>query len=317
MKKYTAIFLILVMAAALAACGNNPVSQTETSDTGQAASREEPVSDAAGDADLQIADQDSGSAGNNDAAGVSETDDLDSRMGEKIADFSVTSVSGEKFDFSEVLKEKEGVLINFWASWCGPCQMEFPYMQEAYDKYKDRIEVISLSVEPNDTNRVIEEYANENNLSIMMANKSRSDLELDFAFHYIPANIMLDKDGKIVYISEGAEQSAEAFGMIFEQAFESNDAGTDDIAEAESSDITYTVSVKDEDGNGVSGCVVNFCDESGCFTVTEDSGGIYSFEGPAYEYHIQVIKVPDGYSYDTTQEYTADKAGGSIEITLK
>ena len=78
----------------------------------------------------------------------------------------------------------------------------------------------------------------------------------------------------------------------------------------------YTVTVKDQNGEGVSGCVVNFCDESSCTPVTQDKDGVYSFDGQPYAYHIQVVRIPDGYDYDTSIEYTADEAGGNIEVTL-
>ena len=70
--------------------------------------------------------------------------------GDKIDDFTMTTYDGTSVTLSEVLKEKEMVLINIWATWCGPCRNEFPFLEEAYQQYKDKVEVLALScrVEP-------------------------------------------------------------------------------------------------------------------------------------------------------------------------
>ena len=52
--------------------------------------------------------------------------------GDQIQDFTFTTYRGEQFSLYEILAEKEAVLINVWATWCGPCRNEFPYLQEAY-----------------------------------------------------------------------------------------------------------------------------------------------------------------------------------------
>ena len=72
-------------------------------------------------------------------------------FGQPFEDFTVETIDGGSFTLSEALKDKDLVLINLWATWCGPCRMEFPYMQQAYEQYSDRIAIIALSVEPEDT----------------------------------------------------------------------------------------------------------------------------------------------------------------------
>ena len=65
---------------------------------------------------------------------------------------------------SEALKDHEAVLINFRATWYMPCRNEFPYLNEAYEKYRDRVAFIALSTEPKDTADRIEAYRKENGL---------------------------------------------------------------------------------------------------------------------------------------------------------
>ena len=47
-----------------------------------------------------------------------------------LADFSVKTINGSVFTLSESLKTHDLVLINFWATWCGPCCMEFPFSKQ-------------------------------------------------------------------------------------------------------------------------------------------------------------------------------------------
>ena len=72
-------------------------------------------------------------------------------LGKPFPDFTATDSEGNTFTLSEALKDHEAVLINFWATWCGPCRNEFPYLNEAYGKYRDRVAFIALSTDPNDT----------------------------------------------------------------------------------------------------------------------------------------------------------------------
>ena len=59
------------------------------------------------------------------------------KLGDKVEDFSVTLSDGSTFTLSEALTEKKAVLLNFWASWCSPCKLEMPAMNEAYGKLSD------------------------------------------------------------------------------------------------------------------------------------------------------------------------------------
>ena len=77
----------------------------------------------------------------------------------------MTDTEGNSFSLSETLKGHEAVLINFWATWCGPCLNEFPYLNEAYLKYSDRVAFIALSTENKDTMEEIGAYRQENGIA--------------------------------------------------------------------------------------------------------------------------------------------------------
>ena len=78
--------------------------------------------------------------------------------GTRCPDFTFTTYDGKEYNLYDTLAEKDMVLLNLWATWCGPCQSEFPAMTEAYEQYKDKVEVFALSVEPTDTDDVLASY---------------------------------------------------------------------------------------------------------------------------------------------------------------
>lgn len=53
-------------------------------------------------------------------------------------------------DFEEaVLKNSKPVLVDFWATWCGPCQMAAPVLEELSEEYKDKAEIVKIDVDAN------------------------------------------------------------------------------------------------------------------------------------------------------------------------
>lgn len=94
-----------------------------------------------------------------------------------------------------------------------------------------------------------------------------------------------------------------------------SDTATDTQTDSTENTV-YTVVITDQDKEAVQGCIVNFCDDSSCMAVVSDKHGTAQYSGAAYPYHIQVVKVPDGYSYDTSKEYIAEENGCKLDVTV-
>ena len=139
-----------------------------------------------------------------------------SYLGRALPDFTVETVNAGAFTLSEALKEKKAVLINLWASWCGPCEMEFPYLQRAYELYDDVVAVIALSIERSDTPQVLTAYAEEHGLTFPIGSDSTVNLSSAFKVQSIPTSIIVDRFGNVAFIEAGAQPSVSAFTRLFD-----------------------------------------------------------------------------------------------------
>lgn len=136
-------------------------------------------------------------------------------LGDQIQDFSFTTYDGQEITLSEVLKEKEAVMINIWATWCGPCRYEFPFMQEAYQQYQDKIEILALSCASTDTDDVLADFVKEMGLTFKIGRDS-VNLQYAIASSGIPITLMIDRFGTICFIQTGAMPDVDSFIRLFD-----------------------------------------------------------------------------------------------------
>ena len=69
-------------------------------------------------------------------------------VGEDIRDFVAETLEGESVRLADVRAESKVVLVEFWASWCGPCRVEIPHMKEAYSRFKGKgFEIVSFTID--------------------------------------------------------------------------------------------------------------------------------------------------------------------------
>lgn len=71
-------------------------------------------------------------------------------MGMNCPEFQATTPEGEVVDFKSKLTPGKYTFIDFWASWCGPCRSAIPHVKELHEKYGDKLDVFSVSVDENE-----------------------------------------------------------------------------------------------------------------------------------------------------------------------
>jgi thiol-disulfide isomerase/thioredoxin len=89
------------------------------------------------------------------------------------------------------------ILLNFWATWCGPCREEIPSLIELQKRYKDRLQVIGLAVDEDDE-KVVRKFADSEGINYPLA---LSSIEIRMAYGGVgalPTLFVINPDGRIV-----------------------------------------------------------------------------------------------------------------------
>lgn len=121
---------------------------------------------------------------------------LDTAEGKMFKDFEA-EYEGKVTKLSDYVGKGKYVLVDFWASWCGPCRAEIPNLIKVYNKYKgDKFEVLGVATwdKPEDTQKAIEQMTIPYP-QIMNAQKAGSDA---YGITGIPQIILFGPDGTIV-----------------------------------------------------------------------------------------------------------------------
>jgi len=146
------------------------------------------------------------------ASAQAESGDL---VGRVLPDFTAETSKGKTFTLSESLKTHDLVVINFWATWCPPCRAEFSFLQEAWEKYADRIDLIGLSIEENDTMETIGLFAKAFKLNFQLG-RDETRIYNSLRTGGVPTTIIVDKDMRIVAVEVGMKTATEQFTSLFD-----------------------------------------------------------------------------------------------------
>jgi thiol-disulfide isomerase/thioredoxin len=118
--------------------------------------------------------------------------------GQKMIDFKQNQPDGSLVSFSSF--KGKYVLVDFWASWCGPCRAENPRVLKAYNKYKDKgFTVLGISIDSKKDKW--EKAISEDQMPWIQVSDlkgSKNEIAVYYGIHAIPSNYLVDQNGVII-----------------------------------------------------------------------------------------------------------------------
>ena len=125
-------------------------------------------------------------------------------------DFQLRDINKKEVSLSDY--RGKVVLVNFWATWCQPCLVELPHLQEIYNELKDQdFIVLSISVDaPRDVSKVKPLVKTRGLQFPVLLDSSSSVLSVYNPSQALPYNVLIDKEGKVAWTKEAYAPGEEA-----------------------------------------------------------------------------------------------------------
>ncbi|MCH9004445.1 MAG: TlpA family protein disulfide reductase [Proteobacteria bacterium] len=120
--------------------------------------------------------------------------------GQSAPDFALKSSTGENLRLSEY--RGDVVMINFWATWCGPCRQEMPLLDELYTRY-ERVGFNLLGVNIDDDPRRAMQMVEDLGVSFPVLFDTRKEVSKLYNVEAMPVTILVDREGNVRYVHHG------------------------------------------------------------------------------------------------------------------
>ena len=232
------------------------------------------------------------------------TQSMNTIVGKQSPDFSVPLTDGTTVTLSDLLADHEVVVLNVFATWCGPCEKEFPEMDAVYQKYQDKMSMVAIDVDALDTMDDVVKYGKDHNLSFPLALGAENESLGFVTTSTYPTTLIVDRNGKICFWRVGSIPNSETFEQIVTTFM------GDDYTEKHPGYYTfYSIA-----GPGVE-FTVTTKDGTETYTIGED--GSYSlFTEDREEMTIKVTSVPEGYTVTDGGEIKGNMTSGVIKLPI-
>jgi thiol-disulfide isomerase/thioredoxin len=128
-------------------------------------------------------------------------------------DFTVYDAEGNPVRLSDYTGKP--IVLNFWASWCGPCRMEMPHFEQAYQNMSEDIQFLMVNMTTGrETQKSAQDFLDETGYTFPVL----FDLDMDAAYTYgvysLPMTVFIDEDGNVQDLAIGAIDEATLHSKI-------------------------------------------------------------------------------------------------------
>lgn len=128
-------------------------------------------------------------------------------VGKLAPDFTLNDINGNAVRLSSL--RGKPVLVNFWATWCVPCQDEMPYMEQIYKTWTDK-GLVFLSIDNGETVTKAKGFIDRYGYTFSPLVDPKGDVALRYNIRALPTTLLVDKDGILQYMLPGSFPSAQS-----------------------------------------------------------------------------------------------------------
>lgn len=127
------------------------------------------------------------------------------KVGDKAPLFACRTIDGKTIDISQL--QGKIIMINFFATWCPPCNLELPVLQKnIWDKYKNNKDFVLVILGREQDEKVVGDFVTAKKFTMPFAPDPERKIFSLYATQNIPRNVIIGKDGSIIYQNSGYSQ---------------------------------------------------------------------------------------------------------------
>lgn len=240
---------------------------------------------------------------------VERAGEIDDHVGKKMPAFDVEQPDGTHITRDSLLAGKDVAAIVLYASWCEPCEKEFPEMDTVYRKYQDRMGMVGIDVDFLDSMESVKKYQDSHDLSFPLAFGTDNET-LDFVkTTTYPTTLLVDREGIIRFWRVGSIPSAEVFEKLVSFFLDDN------YAQEEPALYTFVARSK---GEGCQGVTFTVTTKEGEETfVTDEDGTCPVVVKQRGKLPVKVLSAPEGVELIDGGEATTGMISTLVKLPVR
>lgn len=226
-------------------------------------------------------------------------------------DFTLQDLNGNTTTLSEY--KGKWILINFWATWCGPCRMEMPTLESLHQEFKDEnFVILGVSVDQS-SKKLVSKFIKNNNITFKILHDQTSRVSGQYRASSIPSLYLISPDWKLVGIFRGGKSWESSYTMSqFRKLTSIKEVNSGELSDTTDSQLNLPVNLvpptldikllkpNEQDNNIVS--------EEFILQVLVK----WPAEGPRYMVKVPKVKFPEGVEIGNISSSTSSTVGRSI-----